>query len=53
MTEFHHAPFGILRRWISISRRYRRRVLTKRLLNELPAATQRDIGWNGSTFDPE
>ncbi|WP_295809277.1 hypothetical protein [uncultured Nitratireductor sp.] len=46
MIDFPGSVLDAVRRWTHQARERRRRILTRRMLNDLPAAIQRDIDWD-------
>lgn len=45
MNPIAQTLFHVVERLASGYRRHRRRVLTERVLNELPSSIRKDIGW--------
>ncbi|MBY8916304.1 hypothetical protein T8J41_07120 [Nitratireductor rhodophyticola] len=46
MSDFPGSFLNAVRRWADQTRERRRRRLTRRMLNDLPTAVQRDIDWD-------
>ncbi|WP_157188206.1 hypothetical protein [Nitratireductor pacificus] len=51
MTAGHTEFRSMLQRWVQRRRHRRRRIIAARVLSELPAALQRDIGWSNPRDD--